>query len=181
MPEVGSILHPESRLLFVAQILLGPAARHRPRTRHVRQNSDDLIEDLEVELGGTVTEYLEIRVAYRHSGYPQRRNKLTSVPSSSPGPDGLSGIRTTIQTTATASIRRHNSASPWSPLPCTPRPNRLFEVVASHWGADKAHAVMQRVIRSRWIQPRPNVVGPTTGPPIRVSEPKASQLASEER
>ncbi|KAL2153238.1 hypothetical protein VTH82DRAFT_4393 [Thermothelomyces myriococcoides] len=181
------ILHPESRLLFVAQIRLEPAGRHGPRTNHVRQKSDDLIEDLEVELGGIITEYLEVRVTYRHSGYPQRHSRLASVPTSSgPGPDGLSRIQTTIQTTATASIRRHNSASRWSPLPCTARPNRLFEVVASHWGVDKAHAVMQRVIRSRWIQPRPNVAPSTRdrygGPSVRVSEPpKGSCLVSDER
>ncbi|KAL2159010.1 hypothetical protein VTH06DRAFT_3041 [Thermothelomyces fergusii] len=158
------ILHPESRLLFVAQIRLGPVAHHGRRTNHVRQKSDDLIEDLEAQLGGIVTEYLEIRVTYRHPGYPQRHSRLASVLAGSPGHDGLSGIQTTIQTTATASIRRHNTASRWSPLPCTPRPNRLFEVVASHWGADKAHAVMQRVIRSRWIRPRPDDVGaPPTG------------------
>lgn len=30
-----------------------------------------------------------------------------------------------------------------------PHPNPLFEVVASHWGVESAHSVMQRVIRSR--------------------------------
>ncbi|KAL2200536.1 hypothetical protein P885DRAFT_57408 [Corynascus similis CBS 632.67] len=146
------VLHPNSRVLFVAHIRLGPAAHHRPRN-HVRQNSDDLIEDLEHELGGTVTEYLRVRVTYRHSEFPQKRKQMTERPSGTPFDDGVSNVQTTIRTTVTASIRRHNFASPWSPPPFTPRPNPLFEAMASHWGVDNAHAVMQRVVRSRFVLP----------------------------
>ncbi|KAK3294826.1 uncharacterized protein B0H64DRAFT_443860 [Chaetomium fimeti] len=143
----ATVLYPGSRLLFIAHIRLGPAARYRPRT-HVRQKSDELIEDLEHELGGTVTEYLQVRVTYCHSGFPQRHKQITATVNTTAS-DGIASIQTTIQTTATATIKRHNSTSPWSPPPCTPRPNPLFEVIASHWGAENAHAVMQRVIRSR--------------------------------
>ncbi|KAK4251524.1 hypothetical protein C7999DRAFT_27941 [Corynascus novoguineensis] len=146
------VLHPDSRVLFVAHIRLGPLAHHRPRT-HVRQNSDDLIEDLEHELGGTVTEYLRVCVTYRHSEFPQKRKQTTERRSCTPFDDGVSNVQTTIRTTLTASIRRHNSASPWSPPPFTPRPNPLFEAIASHWGVDNAHAVMQRVVRSRFVLP----------------------------
>ncbi|KAK4039035.1 hypothetical protein C8A01DRAFT_37010 [Parachaetomium inaequale] len=158
----AKILHPGSRLLFVAHVRLEPAARRRPRT-HVRQKSDDLIEDLEHELGGTVTEYLQVRVAYRHSGFPQI-HKQTAGAVGTTAPDGISTVQTIIQTTATAAIKRHNSASPWSPPPSLPRPNPLFEVIASHWGVDNAHAVMQRVIRSRSV--RPNAGHPFGEPPV---------------
>lgn len=47
-------------------------------------------------------------------------------------------------------------------------PNRLFEVIASHWGPENAHAVMQRVIRSRTtpssVTNRPPNVSPTLQP-----------------
>ncbi|KAH6856594.1 hypothetical protein B0I37DRAFT_79263 [Chaetomium sp. MPI-CAGE-AT-0009] len=161
----ATVLYPGSRLLLIAHIRLGPAARYRSRT-HVRQKSDDLIEDLEHELGGTVTEYLRVRVSYCHSGFPQRHRQTTAAVSTTAS-DGIASIQTTIQTTATATIKRHNSTSPWSPPPCTPRPNPLFEVIASHWGNENAHAVMQRVIRSRTAPPsvpnRPLSIPPPHG------------------
>ncbi|KAK4151267.1 hypothetical protein C8A00DRAFT_36093 [Chaetomidium leptoderma] len=147
-----TILHPGSRVLFVAHIRLEPAARRRPPT-HVRQNSDDLIEDLERQLGGTMTDYVEVRVTYRHSGFPHRHGQTTGTTKTT-APDGIVSLQTTMQTTGIATIKRHNSASPWSPPPCMPRPNPIFEVIASHWGIENAHAVMQRVIRSRSVQPR---------------------------
>lgn len=103
MSNPGRVLYPGSRLLFIAHIRLGPAVRYRPRT-HVRQKSDDLIEDL----GGTVTEYLRVRVAYCHSGFPQRQKQTTATVNSTV-PDGIASIQTTIQTTATATIKRHKS------------------------------------------------------------------------
>ncbi|AEO66866.1 uncharacterized protein THITE_2088345 [Thermothielavioides terrestris NRRL 8126] len=66
----GLILHLGSQLLLMAHIRFLPGFRCPPRT-HTRQNSDDLIEDLERHLGGATTEYLQVRVTYRHSGFPQ--------------------------------------------------------------------------------------------------------------
>ncbi|KAK4146800.1 uncharacterized protein C8A04DRAFT_25368 [Dichotomopilus funicola] len=149
-----------SRQLVVAHIRLERAVRHRQRT-HVRQRSDELIEDLEHELSGIVTEYLHVRVTYRHSGFPHqpmRKQRQGQNQRAVGGPvtecdDGIAGIKTTIQTTAVGTIKRHNAASPWcQPLPrLSPEPgsSHFLEVIAAHWGPDNAHAVMQRVIRSK--------------------------------
>ncbi len=102
--------------------------------------SDELMEDLEYQLGSTLTEYLQVRVAYRHSGFPQH-------PTATLG-RGVAGVCTTMETCATAIIKRHNSSSPWSPRPA-PQPNPLFEIIASHWGPAAANDVMQRILASR--------------------------------
>ncbi|KAH6631811.1 hypothetical protein F5144DRAFT_232687 [Chaetomium tenue] len=175
----ATVLYPGSRLLFIAHIRLGPAVRYRPRT-HVRQKSDDLIEDLEHELGGTVTDYLQVRVAYCHSGFPQRQKQVATAVSST-APDGIASIQTTIQTTATATIKRHNPTSPWSPPLCTPRPSPLFEIIASNWGPENAHAVMQRVIRSR-TTPSSGTVRPLRVPPsLKPMPPRKAQDTTGER
>jgi hypothetical protein len=123
-----------------------------------------LIEDLEHQLGGAVTEYVQVRVTYRHSRFPQRRMQAAATVKTTAS-DGVISLQTRLQTTAVAAIQRHNSASPWSPPPCLPRPNPLFEAIASHWGAENAHAVMQRVIRSRSIPP------PTGGESLPLHRP----------
>ncbi|KAK4126170.1 hypothetical protein N657DRAFT_567360 [Parathielavia appendiculata] len=145
----GWTLHPGTRLLFVTHIRLQPAARRLGHS-HVRQNSDKLIEDLEHQLGGTVTEYVQVRLTYRHSGFPQSHLQ-TPVAAQTTAPDGLSSFHTVLQTTAVATIKRRNAASPWSPPPIIQRPNPLFQVIASHWGSENAHAVMQRAIRSQSV------------------------------
>lgn len=151
------VLYPGCRLLFVAHIRLKPAVSSQQRT-HVRQNSDDLIEDLERQLDGTLAEYLQVRVTYRHSRFPERGIPIVGTMSATAS-DGISSLQTIMQTTAVATIKRHNFTSPWSPPPCMPRSNSLFEIIASHWDAEIAHAVMQRVIRSRYSPPRASTLG----------------------
>lgn len=148
-----STLYPGSRLLQLAQVRFLPAAPTKPRT-HTRQNSDDLIEDLEHHLGDTTTEYLQVRVTYHHSGFPQKQGETTAAVM----PNGIASIQTTIQTTAVAAIKCHNSASPWSPYPGAPQPNPLFEIIASHWGPVSARKAMQRVARSRSIRHKSSLI-----------------------
>lgn len=55
----------------MAHVRILSTVPHFQRIRgHVRQSSDDLIQDLERHLGSTSTEYLQVRMAYRHSGFP---------------------------------------------------------------------------------------------------------------
>ena len=111
-----------------------------PRKSHKKQHSEDLIQDLEYQLGSTTTEYLNIKMSFRHSAFP----KLHPSPSRT----GLSRTYTTIQTCAAATIKRHNTSSPWSPRPA-PQSNSLFSVIAANWGADAANDVMYRIFASR--------------------------------
>ena len=106
----------------------------------MRQESDELIEDLEHQLGSTLTEYLCVRVAYRHSGFPQQGTSSIL--------DGVTSLSTTLKTSAVAVIRRHNSSSLWAARPA-PRPNLLFEIVARHWGHAAANEVVRRMVLSR--------------------------------
>ena len=99
------------------------------------------MEDLEHHLSGTTTEYLRVRVTYRHSAFPQ-----TQAPARAPATmamadgipplaqeGGVANVQTTLQTTAVATVKRHDFASPWSPHAYTPpQPDELFEIVASH-------------------------------------------------
>lgn len=141
-----STLYPGSQLLLVVQVRLQPTA---PQSRtHARQNSDELIEDLEHHLGGTTSEYLQVRLTYRHSGLPRKRGENIAIVQTQ-RPDGVATIETNVQTTATATIKRHNSASPWSSYPCALRPNPLSEIIALHWGAEIARMVMHHIINSR--------------------------------
>ncbi|KAL2023012.1 hypothetical protein VTK56DRAFT_3922 [Thermocarpiscus australiensis] len=171
-----SIFYPGSRLLVVVHVRLLPAARPQLRT-HIRQSSDDLIEDLERHLGGTTTEYLQVRMTYQHSAFPHKRVS-PGVTGNALAPDGIVSVQTTIQTTAVAAIKRHNFASPWSPHPPASQPNDLFEIITSHWGPDSAGEVMQRISRSRAIPRKAaRTPRPLRGSPVLES---ASSLAGRE-
>ncbi|KAK4197226.1 hypothetical protein QBC40DRAFT_334098 [Triangularia verruculosa] len=160
-----STLYPGSRLLVVAHVrLLPPANTHRLR-RNAHQSSDDLMEDLEHHLGSTMTEYLQVRITYRHSGFPQQQQQQTrNMAAKNAFNDGIANVQTSIQTTAVAVIKRHNSSSPWSPRPRAPQPNPIFEIIASHWGVQSANEVMQRIISSRPPMGRKSPP-PSLGPP----------------
>ena len=147
----ANILYPGSRLLIVAHIRLPPVIPTPVHLRgHVRQSSDDLIQDLEYHLGATNTEYLLIRITYRHSGFPRQgappdgtARGATAAPDKPA--DGTISLQTRMETTACAVIKRHNTTSPWSLRP-VPQPGPpLFNIVASHWGLDSAREVTTRV------------------------------------
>lgn len=134
------------------------------------------MEDLEYRLSGATTEYLKIRVTYRHSGFPQEHTARTVAGGDVPRQDSVAGVQTTIQTTAVAAIKRHDLASPWSPHTRAPQLNELFEIVASHWGIKRACEVMQRVISSRPISSKKSALSPSF-----TLELSAASVASKER
>lgn len=138
--SASTTLYPTSSLLLLAHIQFNPNTNHPPS--HRRQNSDDLIQDLEFTLGSSTTPYLSARVTYRHSSFPDQ---------SSPG--CTLQQQTRLETTCTASIKRRNTRSVWSPSrqrqqqqqPAS-RKRPLFEIVASHWGAEAAADVTGRIL-----------------------------------
>ncbi|KAK0627206.1 hypothetical protein B0T14DRAFT_131281 [Immersiella caudata] len=159
-------LYPGSRLLIMAHIQLSSPAVFGCRARgHVRQSSDDLIQDLEHALGTTTTEYLHIRITYRHSGFPYQAPVLSPTPGeqevSATSNTDIMSIETKMETTARAAIKRYNSASPWSIRPAQLHNPPLFEIIAAHWGSASAREVMHR-INSR-AQPLPPL--PRNPPP----------------
>lgn len=97
-----STLYPGSRLLLMVHVRLSSTAvplRHRILRGHARQNSDDLIEDLEHHLGSASTEYLQVCITYHYSAFPCQAR--------SPGPatggtdndkivDGIASLQTSM-------------------------------------------------------------------------------------
>lgn len=117
-----------------------------PRNAHLRQKSDELIEDLEIQLGSSQVTYMQIRVSYAHSAFPE---------SSYPGTmAGVSSVSSRMEMKATASLKRHNTLSPWSPRPA-PHPNLLFPLIERHWGMDKAMGAMKQILNQRFTPRKP--------------------------
>ena len=117
---------------------------------HVRQSSDDLIRDLEHALGTTMIEYLQVRIAYRHSGFPHQVESRGTIvtehdKAAVTAADGIGSVQTTMETTACAVLKKQNTASLWSPRLPQPQNTPLFEIIASHWGQASAREVMHRV------------------------------------
>lgn len=90
---------------------------------HVRSQSDELMDDLEHQLGSAQCEYMSVNLIYRHSAF--------SFTSGADDSNGVVKPQTKIRTTFIATLAQHNAASPWSPPPA-PTPNRLVRIIAAH-------------------------------------------------
>lgn len=91
---------------------------------HIRQRSDELIDDLEDQLGSSRVEYLRIVVKYKHSAFPNC-GKSDTV-------DGVADVETKLETSATAALQHLNHRSLWSPCAML-APNPLFGIIHQHW------------------------------------------------
>ncbi|KAI1409665.1 hypothetical protein F5Y13DRAFT_203317 [Hypoxylon sp. FL1857] len=131
-------ISPGSSLLILAHIRLGPSNAQKHRAS--RRDPDNLIADLELQLGNVQTEYVHIRINYCHSGFPVFRNTFTE--------DGISASQTRLETTTTGIIKRLSPTSTWSPKPTTTS-NPLFAIIASHWGPARANELMSRITQNR--------------------------------
>jgi hypothetical protein len=130
-----------SGILLLAELRANrPLALNTRSEGHVRQRSDELIEDLELQLGDLRTEYMRVRLCYAHSAFPQHEDIEER--------NGISSVRTSMETVAVASLKRCNGFSPWSPHPA-PAPNTLFQLIAQHWGSEKANEAMQKMLSQR--------------------------------
>lgn len=115
-------LSPGSAILVLVNVELNLVNYSRIRG-HIRSNSDDLIEDLEDQLGSAQCEYLTVSLVYQHSAFAPGIRDASS---------GVTRAQTKIRTAYTAAVNRHNAASPWSPPPA-PAPNhRLLGIIAAH-------------------------------------------------
>ncbi|PHH87518.1 hypothetical protein CDD83_8746 [Cordyceps sp. RAO-2017] len=94
-----------SSVLLLVHIQVDAETRKRPgRSGHVRQQSDELMEDLELQLGSSVAGYMQVRVSYSHSAFPEH-----ATPEADTG--GVLSLRSRLETTATASLRRRDVLS----------------------------------------------------------------------
>ncbi|KAL7804355.1 hypothetical protein V8C43DRAFT_320785 [Trichoderma afarasin] len=108
--------------------------------KHIRQRSDELMEDLELQLGDSLMTYMSIRVSYSHSAFPSKSTSVSTVETSA--------FQTKLSTTAEAAIKLHNALSPWSPHPI-PVKNRLLPLIKRHWGPRKASRAMRLMLTQR--------------------------------
>ncbi|KAL1861325.1 hypothetical protein Daus18300_009001 [Diaporthe australafricana] len=118
-------LQPGSKILVLVNVELNLSNHSRIRG-HIRSHSDDLMEDLEDQLGSAQCEYLTASLTYQHSAFPP-----PGVSSANNNNSGVTRAQTKVRTTYTAAVGRHNAASPWSPPPA-PAPNRLLAIIAAH-------------------------------------------------
>lgn len=130
--------------LVLAKVTLGKA----DLPRHVKEaSSDQLIAELQTDLGDSITSYLTVRVAYKHSGFPDLINPVIDT-------EGLSSHSTQLQTDATAVIKRHNSQSAWSPrtsqMMVDPLgTNPLVRLIERHFSPVRARETIKRLADDR--------------------------------
>lgn len=104
--------------------------------RRCRQRSDELIDDLEAELGNSQVSYMTIDVSYRHSAFPEYS-----------GPEVLAGVsylQSQMKTVATASLKQNNFLSCWSPRPAS-NMNGLIELIKTHWGTERSAGIIRQI------------------------------------
>ena len=93
-------------------------------------DSDNLIADLENQLGDAFTPFLNVRITYHHSGFGD----------------------TLMQSDATGTIKRHAAHSTWSipgiKFPRTPS-NPVIELIESHFPVEKARQAIHRLAEDR--------------------------------
>ncbi|KAI1806160.1 hypothetical protein F4811DRAFT_560620 [Daldinia bambusicola] len=135
-------ISPGTSILLLACIRLGNSNLIKPRAS--RHDPNGLIADLENQLGSARTEYLQVRVHYCHSGFPEYGRDSTDNDTGG----SASTCQTRLETAVTGTIQQHTSTSAWSPRP-TPPTNPLFPIIASHWGPIRANEIMQRIMSSR--------------------------------
>lgn len=111
-----------------------------------RGTSEELIEDLENQLGNCSTPYLTIRLTYEHTGLSNSSCVIN--------PDcGLSTHTTVLRTEATATIRRTPN-SDWAPRNVRTSPNTLISLIETHYTGDEARDAIRKLAEERVKLPR---------------------------
>ncbi|KAM4056842.1 hypothetical protein HRG_003705 [Hirsutella rhossiliensis] len=141
-------IHAGSSVILLVHVQIdSEKGKQRSGTGHVRQKSDELIEDLELELGSSAVGFMHIRVSYSHSAFPEQVG-------AEPDAGGVSGLRSRMETTATASlVKQHNAFSMWSPRP-EPLQSHILPLVQRHWGLEKAMSMKRLIMGQEQQQSR---------------------------
>ncbi|QSZ29226.1 hypothetical protein DSL72_003738 [Monilinia vaccinii-corymbosi] len=118
---------------------------------HEKENSsDELIENINDILGDTTTHYLTVKINYRHSAFLNLRQQATE------GDFRLLPQHTLLETKATATIKRHNPASAWSPrnsgtLNSAVGVSALTKIIEKHFSAERSREALQKLAEDRLI------------------------------
>ncbi|KAM3065398.1 hypothetical protein ACMFMG_011480 [Clarireedia jacksonii] len=122
---------------------------------HAKETStDELIDDLKGILGDTTTKYLTVKLNYRHSAFLNLRTPLVK------GDNKLLPQHTLLETKATATVKRHNPSSAWSPrnsaaLNPPVGLNPLTKIIEKHYSAERAREALHKLADDRVQIPYP--------------------------
>ncbi|TGJ82984.1 hypothetical protein E0Z10_g5756 [Xylaria hypoxylon] len=120
-----------STMLILAKVQID--RRQRPHDRAMLQKSNELIADLESELGLASIRYLQVRLRYRHSGFPASNNAAPTY--------GIVDCQTQLETIAIGVIEQQDLYSPSGFPPLNIAKSSTFGLVASYWGPVRAHEI----------------------------------------
>ncbi|KAI1738871.1 hypothetical protein F4680DRAFT_161668 [Xylaria scruposa] len=126
------LLNLGSTILVLAKVQIDCRRHQNPHGTMIRK-SDELIADLESELGLDHIKYLQVCLQYHHSGF-STSNNATPI-------DGTVDCQTRLKTTATGVIDKHALHSPWSTSHVEANKSSLFDIVASYWGPLRANQI----------------------------------------
>ncbi|KAI9642293.1 hypothetical protein NHQ30_009095 [Ciborinia camelliae] len=118
------------------------------------KSSDELIENLNEILGDTTTQYLTVKLNYRHPAFLNLRQQAAE------GDFRLLPQHTLLETKATATIKRHNPASAWSPrnsgaMNSAVGVSALTKIIEKHFSAEKCREALQKLAEDRTMIPYP--------------------------
>lgn len=108
--------------------------------RHWRQSSDELMADLENQLGDSQMAYMKVRVTYSHSAFSDYFGHEILV--------GVSQRCTRLETTVVAALKQHNCSSAWSPRP-TYSTDSLKCLLTRYWKDDVVTEWLEKIEYSR--------------------------------
>lgn len=110
---------------------------------HSRCRSEELMEELELQLGDIQTRLMSIKISYLHSAFPK-------IDDAHLAEDGLCHLESRLETTATAALVRNSSDSVWSSRTRASQ-NSLFPLMVQHWGDEKAIDVQRRISDAQMV------------------------------
>ncbi|CAK7268905.1 hypothetical protein SEPCBS119000_003301 [Sporothrix epigloea] len=148
-PSLITLLPGTRRLMVVHVHLDTTKTKQTTESQEYRQlahnkKSDQLLEDLELQLGSTSREYMQVQLTYAHSGFPKRDIGRELADRDA----GCVEVRTTIETTVTALVMQQNSSSLWSSPKAPATDSPLVDIVAKHWGPAAAKEMARRIATS---------------------------------
>ncbi|KAG6015499.1 hypothetical protein E4U54_003430 [Claviceps lovelessii] len=130
---------------------------------HSRCRSEELMEELELQLGDIRTQLLSVKVSYLHSAFPMINHASSTE-------DGLCHLESRMETTATAVLLRSCNDSVWASRrrgaslssaaaaaeAAAAEQRSLFSLMAQHWGDEKAIDVQRRISDSQMMFQSPH-------------------------
>ncbi|KAI3331505.1 hypothetical protein HD806DRAFT_518522 [Xylariaceae sp. AK1471] len=124
-----------STVLVLAKVKIDRRWLRQP-DRPMVQKSNELIANIESQLGSSSVRCLQVRLQYQHSGFPLS-NSIAPT-------DGTADCQTRLETTAIGVIKEQTLHPPWGLSCVSTGESSLLGLVASHWGPLRANEIFFR-------------------------------------